>query len=342
MINKISLRNDYNFLVDQTTEIFAANNYPLVDAIFIPFKKRYANLNELLQILNFYTGPIYLMLSEDKELKHISWDKHLSVFPLLINDHKFISFFNSLLTTNNDFYRNTSWDLPLKRNYALYFSRMKNYSKILLIDDDIRNFNSEMLDIGTRCLEKYKLSGCFVKNFPDLSIICHLEKISGEEIVPFLSGSFLFIRPLLSYSFFPKIYNEDWLFMLPHIIDNTICSFGSIQQLPYDPFANPYKAAFEEFGDIIAEGLYTLLSSNSYDIRFKKEVWDYIINERRETLIFLKKTFRDSRIQEVINYAMVANKSISYRDCLNFLTDMERDQETWNSFLKENNLWKEN
>ncbi len=152
----------------------------------------------------------------------------------------------------------------------------------------------------------------------------------------------MFIRPLLSYSFFPKIYNEDWLFMLPHVIDNTICSFGSIQQLPYDPFANPCKAAFEEFGDIIAEGLYTLLSSNNYDIRFKKEVWDDIINERRETLISLKQTFRESRIQEVINYAMVANKSISDRDCLDFLTDMERDQETWNSFLKENNSWKEN
>lgn len=341
MNNGIHLLNDYQFLVDQITEGADSDNCSHIDAIFIPFKER-VNVNKLLQILNFYTGPIYLMPSEEEDLKHVSWDNRLTVIPLLINDKNFLLFFNSLLTTNNVFYRNITWDLPLKRNYALYFSRMQSYSKILLMDDDIRNVNSNMLNIGAKCLDNYILAGCFVKDFPDLSVICHLEKISGEEIISFLSGSFLFIRPFSSYSFFPKIYNEDWLFMLPHIIDKTICSFGLIQQLSYDPFENPYKATFQEFGEIIAEGIYALLSSNLYDLRFKKEGWEHIINERKETLFSLKKTFSDPKIQKIIDYAIAVNKSISYQHCLNFLIDMERDQQAWNSFLKENGLWKKN
>jgi hypothetical protein len=193
-----------------------------------------------------------------------------------------------------------------------------------------------VLNVGTKCLDNYILSGCFVKDFPDLSVICHLEKLSGEDIIPFLSGSFLFIRPFSSYYFFPKIYNEDWLFMLPHIIDKTICSFGSIRQLSYDPFNNEYLAGFQEFGEIIAEGLYALLSSNAYDFRFKKEAWEHVINERRDTLTSLKDTFTDSRILKIIEHAIVANRNISYRDCLTFINNFEEDHQSWKSFIKEN------
>lgn len=337
MINEISLRNDYQFLINRITKNpDSNNNYPLIDAIFIPFRKQHVNVNELLQILNFYKGPIYLMPSEEEDLKHVSWDNHLKVLPILLKDTNFLSFFYGLLTTNNVFYDNTSWDLPLKRNYALYFSRKNGYSKILLIDDDIRGLNLDTLKLGSQSLNDYILSGCFVEDFPDISIVEHLVVVSGEKIVPFLSGSFLFIKPFSSYSFFPNIYNEDLLFMLPHIIDRSICCFGSIQQLPFDPFQDPSKASFQEFGDIIAEGFFALLSSGLYEHRFNKKAWDHILNERRKTLLYLKDTLKDIRIQNIIDSAMIVNKTITTEACLNFLDDMERDHQTWNSFLKEN------
>ncbi|MBU0578241.1 MAG: hypothetical protein ABIJ30_01210 [bacterium] len=335
MINEVALHNDYQFLVEQTTEQSDSKNPCTIEAIFIPFRKHNGNVNELLRLLTFYKGTIYLMPSDEEDMNHLSWDNCLKVIPLLINDRPFLSFFNSLLTTNNKYYRHITWDLPLKRNYALYFSRANNYSKILLIDDDIRHIDMDVLNVGSKCLYKYVLSGCFVNDFPDLSVICHLEKLAGENIIPFLSGSFLFINTYSAYSFFPKIYNEDWLFMMPHIINKSICSFGSIKQLPYDPFENPYKAEFQEFGDIIAEGLYALLSTNRYEVRFKKEIWEHIINERRETLLCLKNKFRDLKIQNVLESAIVTNKNISHKDCINFLSDLEKDQYTWNSFVKE-------
>ncbi|MBI4683915.1 MAG: hypothetical protein HY755_01825 [Nitrospirae bacterium] len=336
MINEIFLRNDYRFLIERITKnTNPNNNYSLIDAIFIPFRKQHVNVNELLQILSFYKGPIYLMPSEEKDLKYISWNSSLKVLSILLKDTNFLSFFNSLLTTNNVFYNNTSWDLPLKRNYALYFSRKNGYSKILLIDDDIRGVNLNILKMGSQSLNDYLLSGCFIEDFPDISIIDHLDVVAGEKIVSSLSGSFLFIKPFSSYSFFPNIYNEDLLFMLPHIIDRSICSFGSIQQLPYDPFQDPSKASFQEFGDIIAEGLFALLSSNLYEHRFNKKAWEHILNERKKILLNLRDTLKDIKVQKIIDSAMIVNKTITTEACLNFLDNMERDRQTWNSFLKE-------
>jgi len=102
MINDICLRNDYEFLVNRVTISSDSNNLAFLDAIFIPFRKRHVNVNELLQILHFYTGPIYLMLSEKEDLKDVLWDNQQKVFPLLIDNRDFLLFFNSLLTTNTN------------------------------------------------------------------------------------------------------------------------------------------------------------------------------------------------------------------------------------------------
>ena len=60
-------------------------------------------------------------------------------------------------------------------------------------------------------------------------------------------------------SFFPNIYNEDWFFFSQEAADRKIAEVGTSRQLEYDPYRDPERAVKEEFGDLLAEGLYAHL-----------------------------------------------------------------------------------
>ncbi len=151
----------------------------------------------------------------------------------------------------------------------------------------------------------------------------------------FLSRSFLLINPFEVNGFFPNIYNEDWIFMLPHIFRRSICSFGSIFQLPYKPFNEPNRVTFQEFGEIIAEGLYTLAKIKNYERRHDPRVWENEIIERRQTWIFLKDRLHKSKYRQIIDLALKSNTEITPVDCVTFIENWETDIATWNRFLME-------
>ena len=55
-------------------------------------------------------------------------------------------------------------------------------------------------------------------------------------------------------------------------------------QLRYYPFANPRRAAWQEFGDVMAEGLYTLLHLDLGVQQATREYWAYFLEARRNFL----------------------------------------------------------
>ena len=76
----------------------------------------------------------------------------------------------------------------------------------------------------------------------------------------FITGAALAVDCQKDIGFFPDIYNEDWLFFYDDASHGLLGSSGhKITQLRYDPFADPKRAAWQEFGDVLAEGLYALL-----------------------------------------------------------------------------------
>ena len=60
-------------------------------------------------------------------------------------------------------------------------------------------------------------------------------------------------------AFFPNIYNEDWFFFSEEAARRKIAKVGVSQQEAYDPYEDPLRAAQEEFGDLLTEGLYARL-----------------------------------------------------------------------------------
>jgi hypothetical protein len=86
--------------------------------------------------------------------------------------------------------------------------------------------------------------------------VCHARRfVPGRRQGVFVSGSALAVRVDRAGSFFPETYNEDWLFLAPHLARREVAASGSVRQLPYRPFDLPDRATAEEFGDVLAEGL---------------------------------------------------------------------------------------
>lgn len=326
-------------LVDQIASASDVDTDTLrsLDAVFVPFRSRPSYVRELLAQFRWFKGPVYLMPSDENDITPLHTEIYAGTVTLRVEDIKFKRLYRSMLTSQHRLTSSycTLWDLPEKRNYALLFARRKGYKSILLIDDDIRQVTQSSACKGTRLLNRYNVSGCFVSDFPDTSVHGHLERIANREIFPFLSGSFLFISPLRTQGFFPCIYNEDWLFMLPYILERSICSFGTIKQMAYDPFCDLSKADFQEFGEIVAEGLYGLVKTGDYGRRYRLETWERVIQQRLATLAELSRILDRHNYGLIIDAIIKANTMITPIDCVDFVTGWESDITVWNEYLEE-------
>lgn len=183
-------------------------------------------------------------------------------------------------------------DLSSKRNIGLLLARMLGWNRIFFMDDDIREINAAaILDtvslLGTEGPhgDQYRTAGMMVRNFPDNSVVCHARRAINEYQDVFVSGSVLAVDTKAPFGFFPDIYNEDWFFFYWNAAAKQLAkSTSSAQQLPYDPFGDPQRAASQEFGDVIAEGLYTLLHSGQGTESADEQYWAAFLSDRNRIL----------------------------------------------------------
>jgi hypothetical protein len=155
-----------------------------------------------------------------------------------------------------------SSDLSLKRNLGLLLARLNGWSKIVFLDDDITLAGVESYRRLAGQLDDKPIAGMICRQFPDNSVVCHARRLAKLYQYNFVSGSVLGVNcGDLPLSFFPDVYNEDWLFFSRAAARGDLANVGDATQSPYEPFANPSRAKHEEFGDLLAEGIYTLMGS---------------------------------------------------------------------------------
>lgn len=191
-------------------------------------------------------------------------------------------------------------DLSLKRNLGLLIARLHRWGKILFLDDDITD-HVHGLPIGIPTITAQRLAveldfrqiaGLTIPEFPDNSVVCHARRLAGFPQDTFVSGAALGVnsndQPV---PFFPDQYNEDWFFFSPLAAERNLGFAGSATQNPYDPYADPNRAREEEFGDLLAEGLYTLFEQQSAEMNYfarlneaNETYWARFIEARREML----------------------------------------------------------
>jgi hypothetical protein len=154
-------------------------------------------------------------------------------------------------------------DLSTKRNLALMLGHMLRWSRILFLDDDITELKADDVRRASGLLDIYNAVGLRIGGFPDHSVVCHAYRDAGGQQQSFIGGGALAVEIQRSNSFFPDIYNDDWFFLLDG--DKWLqptAAIGEVKQYPYDPFRTPDRARAEEFGDVLAEGIYWLLDQD--------------------------------------------------------------------------------
>jgi len=109
-------------------------------------------------------------------------------------------------------------------------------------------------------LSTYNAVGLSIGGFPDNSVVCHAYRDVGGSQQSFIGGGALAVVLSRNHSFFPKIYNEDWFYLLDAEKGlQPLAVTGAVRQSPYDPYRSPERARAEEFGDVLAEGVFWLL-----------------------------------------------------------------------------------
>lgn len=151
-------------------------------------------------------------------------------------------------------------DLSMKRNIGLVLAKMLGWRRVFFLDDDIRDVTYPDLQATVDMLGSFPAVGMWVTDFPDNSIVCHANRQTEGPQDVFVSGAVLAVDCDADIGFFPDIYNEDWFFFFDDASHGRLANSRlKVTQLTYYPFANEKRAAWQEFGDVLAEGLYSLL-----------------------------------------------------------------------------------
>jgi hypothetical protein len=247
--------------------------------------------------------------------------------------------FPELLSIKNELPKACSFfttDLSMKRNIGLILARMLEWDRIFFLDDDIRDIAYPNLQTTVDMLESYPAAGLWVTNFPDNSIVCHANRMTKGSQDVFVSGAALAVDCAADIGFFPDIYNEDWLFFYDYVSKKQLANSGlKATQLRYNPFASVRRAAWQEFGDVIAEGLYTLLHAGLELEQATREYWTTFLEARRDFLegISSRLSNADPGIREEmllsLQWAEKCSLTIKPDLCERFVQAWRRDLATW-------------
>jgi hypothetical protein len=244
-------------------------------------------------------------------------------------------------------------DLSAKRNIGLVLARLHGWGKVLFMDDDITSLQADNIRRLSAQLDNNKVAGMVVRRHPDNSVVCHARRLAGFDQDVFLTGAVLGVQCNdLPLSFFPDIYNEDWFFFAMRAAARDLASVGEARQAEYDPFASPDRARHEEFGDLLAEGLYALFGRKGHKLPLDKRLhratrtyWSYFIEEARlgainEAIRALKRCIDrepdNSRVCSALNSLVAAKRqlkdAINPSLCVDFLDAWRDDLADWQNF----------
>lgn len=176
-------------------------------------------------------------------------------------------------------------DLSIKRNLGLVIGRMCGWQRLMFLDDDIQGVsNTDVASLAVG-LDDHSVSVLIPDEYPDNSVACHANRLSGRKQGKYASAGGMGVRcDHDELGFFPNIYNEDWFFFSAEAANGRIAEVGRSQQRVYNPYADPKRAVKEEFGDLLAEGLYARLDDELDMLGVDVAYWRAFKKNRRKFL----------------------------------------------------------
>jgi hypothetical protein len=233
-------------------------------------------------------------------------------------------------------------DLSAKRNLGLVLSRLLGWSCVMFLDDDLTELNPDDVRRASGLLDTHNAVGMHVCGFHDHSVVCHAYRDAGGQQQSFIGGGALVVQVNRNRSFFPEIYNEDWFFLLDGDkgLQPTAVT-GRVVQYPYDPF-RPDRARAEEFGDVLAEGIYWLLDQQLSLAAADEAHWTTYLGIRKQ---FIKRVLYMIEADDALEVSEKVRRANALRGslvrlsvitpwlCVGFLRAWQADRQTWRRHL---------
>lgn len=226
-------------------------------------------------------------------------------------------------------------NLSLKRNLGLLLARHLGWQKIMFLDDDILRLTHDQVARVAHHLDTNRYAGLKTLNFPDNSVVCHANRAVGRPQGIFVSGAALGVRTAADVEeldVFPDVYNEDWFALAGEAGTTGVAHVGDVAQLEFNPFEDPRRAAYEEFGDLLAEGLYALLNDGLGLPRATDDYWSRFIDERFRLIEGIRQRFereethRGVQASKSLQEALIRLDRIRPADCTAFLAAWQHDR----------------
>jgi hypothetical protein len=234
-------------------------------------------------------------------------------------------------------------DLSAKRNLGLMLSHMLGWERVVFLDDDIRVPYPGDLSKATGLLDTHAAVGLHVGGYPDNSVVCHAFRDAGGEQGTFVGGGAMAVEVKRNHSFFPKIYNEDWFYLLDAGKRlQSVATVGEVLQYPYDPY-RVERARAQELGDVLAEGIFWLLDQGKTATDGDLEHWqDFLAKRRRfiEQILSMVVQSADigpaerARMIEALKAALGRLAHITPELCVDYLRALVSDQERWRRHIQ--------
>ncbi|WP_214316822.1 hypothetical protein [Nonomuraea sediminis] len=231
-------------------------------------------------------------------------------------------------------------DTAAKRNLGLVLARLLGWRRVIFLDDDITVPAPGDLRKAAGLLRTYSAVGLSVGGFPDNSVACHAFRAVGGHQETFVGGGALAIDAG-HISFFPDIYNEDWFYLLEDDGLRQLAVTGAVKQYPYDPFRTVERAKSEEFGDVLAEGVFWLLDEGRSPLEADLEHWRKFLHRRamflRDILDGIPGCAADrgerERMAAALRAALRRHELITPELCVRYLHAWRADRRTWHDFV---------
>ena len=234
-------------------------------------------------------------------------------------------------------------DMSAKRNLGLILARLLGWTRLMLLDDDIVGVTEDDVTALAAALDDHNISALIPEEFPDNSVACHANRLGGGGQGVFASASGLGVRvDRDDLAFFPNIYNEDWFFFSKEAANHEIAKVGVSHQIAYDPYEDLDRAVYEEFGDLLAEGLYARLDINEDILGFDVSYWSAFIERRRsfhrrvsESLMECEDAVKAAKARDSIRAAQDQLDRITPFLCQKFVELWRADLAKWRRYLVE-------
>ncbi|HEX4222057.1 MAG TPA: hypothetical protein VHZ97_06835 [Pseudonocardiaceae bacterium] len=314
----------------------------MIDAIIVPTARSARHLGAAIGYAKELDCTLLVLCSQDTSITDVEWLAKVAGIELVAIDTSQLP--SGLLPAfeTTEFGLVDPRDTATKRNVALLFAQLAGWQRIVFLDDDISVEDPQLLSRAAAALDSHEAIGLQVVDFPDNSVVCHAGRRLGWPQQTFIGAGALAVHvPSSTRSFFPQVYNEDWFFLLGDNGLRRAAILGEAKQTKYDPFADPRRAGFEEFGDALAEGIFWALDNGGDIADASVEHWRMFLASRREfidgLLARLEEVALDEpqrgQIRAALRAALERNATIDPQFCVDYVKAWRNDRDQWYSHV---------